>query len=283
MEFSVIIPAKDAPQEVARLLAGLKRQSLRPQEVLVVDSSPEEETKKVALRFGARVLKIEPEDFNHGLTRTLAARQARGEILVFFTQDAWPAHRRALENLLSPLAKGIAAAAYGRQVAPLKQGFLSFLHRLYNYPPRSRLIHPRDIPRLGIRAAFFSNSFAAYHRSSLEEVGYFPRLPALEDQYVAARLLLAGRSLAYVARAVVFHGHSFRLQKDFSRYRSCGAFYRENSWILAHFGHPQREGWRYLRFAWNFLKKRGKLHLLPAFFFQQGARYLAFWWGMVRG
>jgi len=277
MNVSVIIPVKDAPQDLAILLKALSLQSLRPQEIIVIDSSYGDSCIKVSKLFNVKTLKIFPEEFNHGLTRTLAAKKAQGEILVFFTQDARPAHKRALENLLTPLFYDQRlAAVYGRQIAPSKEGILAFWHRFYNYPSRSKIISPDDISSLGLRAIFFSNSFAAYRKKTLQEIGYFPKVPALEDQWAAAKLLLKGYKIGYIARAVVFHAHPFNLKKDFIRYYKCGLFYAQNPWLIKQFTHPHNEGWRYFKSALKWFLKRKKYHLLPPFFWHSLLRLLAF-------
>ena len=279
-KISVIIPYKDAPFELERLLGALKNQTLKPDEILIIDSSEKNTASYLARKAGAELLRLDPEAFNHGLTRTLAAKKACGDVLVFFTQDALPAHRRALEKLLEALLRSKRAAVYGRQVAFRAHGLLAFLHRLFNYPPRSREISAQDIPHLGLRAAFFSNSFSAYWKWALKEIGWFPEVPALEDQWAAAKLLLAGHRLAYTARAVVFHSHPFQPKKEFQRFVAAGVFYAQNPWLIEKFGSPQGEGKRYLSFIIKELKKRRALKLLPYFLGQQIIRLCGYRWGL---
>lgn len=283
-DFSVIIPTYRAPSMLAALLEGLKAQSVRPREVIVIDSSPEEDTAQVAQAFGCRLLRISPEAFNHGLTRTEAARKARGKILVFFTQDARPAGQKTLAFLLEAFSSPGVAAAFGRQLAPPALGLWAELHRRYNYPPCSRVVSRSDAPRLGLRTVFFSNSFGAYRRNLLEEIGWFPPVPALEDVYVCARLLEEGYQVAYVAEALVWHGHHLSLAREFRRYKQMGAFYRQNPWILEKYGAPGGEGRKYVAFVWRELKKQGKRHLFPLFLGRQFVRlagYLAGRLGLI--
>ncbi len=282
MDFSVIIPHKDATEELKRLLITLRRQTLKPQEILIVDSSEIEKKacERLAYDFGAEYLAIAPESFNHGQTRTLAAQKAKGDLLVFFTQDAWLASRNSLKNLLSCLtSEAKIAAVYGRQICPLNYGLLPFLHRLFNYSPYSYVVSRKDISNLGLRAAFFSNSFSAYRRQALAEIGWFPKTPALEDQYVAAKFLLAGYKLAYCAKAVVFHGHRLDFYREFKRYTTIGRFYRENPWIVEKLGPPRQEGWRYFSFAWNRLGKWKARRLFLPFLFWQLTRALGYFKG----
>ena len=47
--------------------------------------------------------------------------------------------------------------------------------RLFNYPPVSAIRSLEDAAAMGFKAIFFSNSFGAYRRTALEQVGGFPK------------------------------------------------------------------------------------------------------------
>ncbi len=274
---SVIIPTFNARALLPPLLESLRAQSLWPFELLVVDSSSPDGTAALARKEGVRVLTIPRESFNHGTTRTLAARLARGEFLFFLTQDARPMDHKALENLLIPLAEDPRLAlSYGRQLASGDP--LASLDRLFNYPPRSRKVFGQDVARLGLRAVFVSNSFACYRRKALQEVGWFPETLLAEDVLVAAKLLKRGYGIAYVAEARVWHGHRFSLHQEWRRYSLLGRFHAQNSWLLEEFGRAEGEGWRYLRFGLRFLAQRAP-GLLPWFLLRTACRYLAYQYG----
>jgi len=90
---------------------------------------------------------------------------------------------------------------------------------------------------------FSSDSFAAYRASALTAVGSFPEdCYFAEDQVVAARLLLAGWKLAYVADAQVIHSHGYSLVEDFKRNFDVGVFHATNPWLLREFGSAERAG-----------------------------------------
>jgi len=53
----------------------------------------------------------------------------------------------------------------------------------------------------GIKTAFLSNSFSAYRKKALQEIGWFKdNLILGEDTYAGAKLLLKGYKIAYVRR-----------------------------------------------------------------------------------
>lgn len=86
---SVVIPTLNAASELDNLLGLIEAQTLRPLDVLVVDSSSEDGTAAEAAKHpGVRFDRIKRKDFNHGLTRDMALRRTEGDFVCFLTQDA---------------------------------------------------------------------------------------------------------------------------------------------------------------------------------------------------
>lgn len=274
---SVIIPTRNGGSRFGEVLTALRRQSVVPAEILVVDSGSIDETLDLARRHGARVLTIAPADFEHGATRNLGARAAAGELLIFLTQDAVPADGEALANLIAPLAAEGVAAAYGRQLpGPGASCFARHL-RGFNYPPQSALRCYGDRERYGFRTAFCSNSFAAYRRDPLAAVGYFQEgLPFGEDTFTVAKLLRRGYCVAYAAEARVLHSHNYTLAEEFRRYFDVGVAHALNREVLADFGSPGGEGRRYVAAELAFLIKEGALWRLPESLLRNGLKLAAY-------
>ncbi len=274
---SVIIPTCNGGGRLERLLAGLERQSRPPDEILLVDSSPGAETPAPARRPGVRTIRIAPEKFDHGGTRTMAARQAEGDILVFMTQDALPAGPQALARLLQPFADRRIAAAYGRQLPEADATVFAEHLRLFNYPARSAVRCWQDRRTLGIRTVFISNSFAAYRKQPLAEQGFFPdKLLFGEDSCALAKLLEHGNCVAYVSDACVYHSHNYSVAEDFRRYFDIGVFHAGQSWMLARFGTPTGAGKRYVRSEISLLIRRKKYRLLPESMLRNLAKFAAY-------
>src|SRR4030095_12974523 len=71
-------------------------------EIGAVDSASTDDTVELLKGADATVIAIDPGSFNHGLTRNLATRYARGKILVFLNQSTLPADQHWLTNLVRP-------------------------------------------------------------------------------------------------------------------------------------------------------------------------------------
>lgn len=257
-------------------MAALNDQTVQL-EVIVIDSSSSDDTVAVAESLGAVAIVINAGDFDHGGTRTLAAKRAEGDIQVYLSQDSLPADRLAIENLIRPFGDIKVGAAFGRQVPhPGATPFGAHL-REFNYPETSFVRTLEDRKQYGIKTPFLSNAFAAYRRSALEEVGWFrERLIMGEDTCAGAMLLLAGYKIAYAADAVVCHSHNFTASEEFRRYFDIGVFHAQEDWLLREFGKAEGEGMAYIRSGARFLSRHGKQYLLPEFFFRTILKYTGY-------
>ncbi len=263
---SVIIPTRNAGGRLHRLLEALKKQSASA-EILIIDSSSSDSTVEIARSFGLEPIVIRKEDFDHGGTRSLAAKQARGDILVYMTQDALPADAESIRNLTAPFHEDKeVGVAYGRQLPhPDASAFAAHL-RSFNYPETSYSRALEDSWKYGLKTVFLSDSFAAYRKSALEKIGWFKEdLISGEDTYAGAKLLSAGYKLLYVSDATVYHSHNYTLFEEFKRYFDIGAFHSSEQWILDRFGKAGGEGLRYIRSELRYLMERKKYNLLLEF------------------
>jgi rhamnosyltransferase len=245
--FKVIVPtlnaAKDWPM-FARSLLG----SVVPDQVLIIDSESTDDTVSLAARAGFQVCSTPRSEFNHGGTRQRTVEMfPDAEILVFLTQDAVLEGDGALASLLTPFTDRTVGAAYGRQLPRPGARAIEAHARSFNYSAHSEIRTLASRTRLGIRAAFLSNSLAAYRRSVLVEVGGFPTNVIFgEDTVTAARMLLAGYKVAYVAEARAYHSHPYSPAQEFRRYFDIGVLHSREGWLLKEFGRVGGEGKRFV-------------------------------------
>ncbi|MCL7488552.1 MAG: glycosyltransferase family 2 protein [Desulfobulbaceae bacterium] len=274
---SIIIPTRNGAATLGSVLAGLSRQTIPVLETLVIDSSSDDDTVEIAKKFGISVSVVPRVEFDHAGTRTMAARMATGDILVFMTQDAVPVDATALANLVAPLVDPRVAAAYGRQLpAPGATCFARHL-RAFNYPERSSIRCWQDRQRLGFKAAFTSNSFAAYRRKPLKAAGYFgERMLFGEDTFTVAKLLRNGYCVAYAADAHVWHSHNYSLMQDFRRYFDIGVVHAAHREVLDSFGGSMGEGRRYVLSELQFFVRNGNYLRLPESIMRNGMKFLAY-------
>jgi len=247
-DIALLVPTRNAARSGfwTDFLQAVARQTLQTPQRLVADSDSRDETVAMAQAAGWDTVPV--WGFNHGTTRNHMARHyPKAQILVFLTQDAVFAEPDSLEKLLRPLQDPRVAAVTARQLPRPGAGLLEAQARRFNYPETSRSTEQKDIARLGIKAAFVSNSCCAWRREALEAIGGFPETLMGEDTLAGARLLERGWKLAYAANATVFHSHAFTLVAESRRYFDIGVAHADFSDYLRQLGSPEREGLRFVR------------------------------------
>ncbi|WP_217994471.1 glycosyltransferase [Vreelandella jeotgali] len=231
----------------------------------VVDSSSTDETAELARRAGAQVRVIERAAFGHGKTRDEMLYLMHEDIAVFLTQDALPVDAQAMQQLVAAFDDPSVGAAFGRQLSQADASHIAAHARRFNYPAHSYTASNADIPRLGIKTAFLSNSFAAYRRQALIDAGGFPHGTILsEDMIAGARLLQYGWRLTYCAEACVYHSHNYTLGEEAKRYFDIGVLHGREAWLLARLGKPEGEGARFVRSEAKYLVQRAPWRLPEA-------------------
>ena len=247
MMMKVIVPTLNAARNWP-LFARSLLACARPDQVLIIDSESADGTAELARAAGFQVSTISRSKFNHGGTRQMAAEMlSNTDILVYMTQDVILDGPNALAYLLAAFDGPRVGAAYGRQLPRPEAKAIEAHARCFNYPATSEIRTLASREQRGIKAVFFSDSLAAYRRSALMSVGGFPTDVIIgEDTVAAARLLLAGYKVAYVAEACAYHSHAYTMTQEFKRYFDTGVLHNRELWLLDEFGQASGEGKRFV-------------------------------------
>ena len=210
MNCSIVIRAYNEEQHIGRLLEGIRQQTVRDVEIILVDSGSTDRTVSVAESFGARVVHIPPAEFTFGRSLNLGIQSAARELIVIASAHVYPVYPDWLEALLRPFdAEGI-ALTYGKQRGPATARFPE--QQIYHqwYPDASR---PRQ------ETAFCNNANAAIRKRLWEQNPYNETLTGLEDLAWAKWAREQGYDITYVAEAEIIHVHDETPRDVFNRYR----------------------------------------------------------------
>lgn len=283
-KIQVIIPIYKPDHKLIELLKKIKEQSIEDIPLLIIDSGSNDEYKSEIKNMNCLVKKIDVKTFNHGGTRQMGANMFPDkDIYIFLTQDAILANEKSIENIVKVFNNSNIGCAYGRQLPHKEANLFSSYARLFNYKDKSYIYSIKDKEKYGMKTAFCSNSFAAYRRKALNEIGGFPINTILsEDMYVAAKMLLNKWSVAYCSDAIVYHSHDYTIWQEFKRYFDIGVFHSRESWIRDTFGGAEGEGKKYIISEFKYLIERNIMLIFPMII-RDIMKFLGFRLGMKEG
>jgi len=210
MRTSIVIRAHNEADHIERLMLGIDAQSMRPHEIILVDSGSTDDTAAVAAGYGARIVEIKKEDFTFGRALNLGCREASGDLCVFLSAHTYPIRETWLEQLAAPFAEDRVALSYGRQRGDKRSQFSE--HQIFSqwFPAESICPQPTH---------FCNNANCAIRRSVWTAQPYDERLTGLEDLAWAKEARERGHWIAYVAEAEVAHVHDESWPLIQNRYR----------------------------------------------------------------
>lgn len=217
---SIVIPVKDSGPGLHDLLTSIGAQRWHGSiEVIALDSASRDGTVELLIEFGATVLAVEPETFNHGLTRNFGAARARGEEIVFVTQSTRPADDRWLAGLVDPLAADGRLAGVSGRILPHEDADpltrLDGLRELSFSPERNlraiedwaryRTLVPEELRRF----VNFHTGSCAIRPAVLDQIPFRAMTTIGEDILWAKEALEAGFSILHEPASVAFHSHDY--------------------------------------------------------------------------
>ncbi len=207
---SIVIRAYNEDQHIGRLLEGIKQQTVKDVDVILVDSGSTDATVAIAESYGARVVRIRPEEFTFGRSLNYGIKEAKREFIVIASAHVYPVYPDWLETMLRPFQDESIALTYGKQRGPdfAKFSEQQIFHQWYP-----------DVSKPKQETAFCNNANSAIRKSLWEKNNYDETLTGLEDLAWAKWAKEQGHAISYVAEAEIIHVHNETPRGVYNRYR----------------------------------------------------------------
>lgn len=207
---SAVIRAYNEGAHIGRLLNGLKQQTVKVDEIIVVDSGSTDETVAIAEAAGCSIVPIAKSEFSFGRALNRGCAAATGDVLLFASAHVYPVYDTYVEHIVSAFDRVGVAIAYGRQIGDERTKFSESRVMLKWFPTEN--IWDQGHP-------FSNNANAAVLRTAWQESPYDETLTGLEDLDFAKKAIERGSKVAYVADAPVVHVHEESWSITRNRYR----------------------------------------------------------------
>lgn len=172
-----------------------------------------------------QIIRVQPSDFGHGRTRNQAIGQTVGEFVAVITQDAKPASKTWLQNLVKDIEQDSRiAGVFGRHL-PYPEADIFTKRDLGMHFDSFRsepVVWLEDSSRYKVdeqyrqKLHFFSDNNALLRRKAWEKIPY-PDVSFAEDQQWAKLVIEAGWKKGYSDLGAVYHSHNYTLVDLFRR------------------------------------------------------------------
>lgn len=276
-QVDLIIPVYKPTKQFKKTLQRIHAQTRRPDRIILMNT--EEEFFAPSVLDGidyAEVHHIRKSEFDHGGTRNQAASISKADILIFMTQDAMPADKNLIKQLIAPFEDSQVAAVYGRQMADEKKNPIEAYTRTFNYPLQSRKKTKEDLKELGIKTFFCSNVCAAYRKTDYDLAGGFVLKTIFnEDMIMASKLIEMGKAVYYSAEAKVWHWHDYSAREQLHRNFDLAVSQRKYGGLFLEVK-SESEGIRLVCATMKYLLSSGRWYLIPKLVWHSGFKFLGY-------
>ncbi len=210
MNCSIVIRAYNEEKHIGRLLEGIRQQTIKDVEIILVDSGSTDDTISVTESFGARIMRIPSAEFTFGRSLNFGIQEATRELIVIASAHIYPVYPDWLGSLLKPFENENVALTYGKQRGP-ETAYFSEQQIYHQWYP--------DVSKRRQATAFCNNANAAIRKSLWQQNPYDETLTGLEDLAWGKWAKEQGYDIAYVAEAEIVHVHNETPDGVFNRYR----------------------------------------------------------------
>jgi threonine dehydrogenase-like Zn-dependent dehydrogenase/glycosyltransferase involved in cell wall biosynthesis len=199
VQTSIIVRAFNEAKHLPALFDGIDAQSYSDFEVILVDSGSYDRTREIAEARGARLVRINSQDFTFGYSLNVGIEAAKGEYIVIVSAHTVPVDDEWLARMIAPLQDDGVVMSYGRQIGVAESKFSEANDFDRFFGQRGREDTPRNIKA--------NNANSAIRKTEWTTKKFHPLLPGLEDADWASHWLRHDRRVVYLPDATIRHIH----------------------------------------------------------------------------
>lgn len=213
MNISIVIPVRNGGATLRRCLASLKKQTIQPLEIVILDTASIDNSREIAKEFGAKIIDIQAEDFDHGLTRNEGVRHCSGDLIYMTVQDAWIPDPEMFEKMAAHFDDPEVMAVCGHQAVPHEKDKnpVRWYRRYSDHTEEVRQVHDvesfKKLPQASQqKLVAWDNVVAMYRKEALIALP-FVQTAMSEDWVWSYQALCRGWKLLRDSSLVVYHYH----------------------------------------------------------------------------
>lgn len=224
---SVFVPVYNGDKYLAELIESVLNQELPKGyelEFLITDSGSKDKSLEILETYKDRVVidYIPNSEFGHGKTRQAAAKKAKGEFILYLSQDATPTSYRWIIDMIEPFfVSDKVGCVFGRQIprplsVPTIKREVSSVFGQFGAPDSITINRDKSLvdgAQTNELNSFFSDVNSAVRRNILIKEIPYRDVKYAEDQALAIDMQNAGYLKAYSVRGAVWHSNEYTIRE----------------------------------------------------------------------
>lgn len=200
VKFSIIIPVREFNHYLEECIGHIENQSYQNFEIIVLLNKINKKIRNKNIRV------FETGDINPGDKRDLGAKKAKGEILVFIDDDAYP-DKKWLENSLEYFKDEAIGAVGGPGLTPKED---PFMQKMGGLVLDSWLTSGNTTYRTSKKKERFVDDYPSFNffikKSLFEKIGGFDcEYWRGEDTKLCLKIIKANKKIIYSPKIIVYH------------------------------------------------------------------------------
>ena len=199
-KISILIRSYNEAKWIGICLENLKRQTITPFEIILIDNMSNDGTVEMA-KNNFKNIKIYKynKKYTPGRMLNFGIEKSKGEYILIISAHCIPCDKKLIKNLLKPLINNQKiCASYARQVSLNFSDDLTIRDLMLTYGSESKL--QKNDPQ-------FNNACSLIKKSEWQNNKFDNTITNLEDRYWATQKLKKNKFIYYSAEGKVFHYH----------------------------------------------------------------------------
>ena len=198
MKYDVVIRCKNEMEWLPRVITSLKKQTIKPSKIILVDNSSNDGSKEFAKEENCILVEYDRTDFNYSYALNLGIKHTNAEEVLILSAHCEIVTEESVQNMIEVRHAFKAAGVYGRQIPTIHSNPVD-TRDLITVFGRERIVfesHP-----------FFHNAFSLIDHNIWEDCPFNENQNGVEDRFWAREVTLKGRKIIYEPESIVYHEH----------------------------------------------------------------------------
>jgi len=198
MKYDVVVRCRNEMKWLPRVVESIKKQSIKPSKIILVDNSSNDGSREYALEQGCSIVEYDKSEFNYSYALNLGIKKTTQNEIIILSAHCELLTHNSIENLIEVRHAYKAAGVFGRQI-PTKNSNPVDTRDLTTVFGRERIVYEKY--------PFFHNAFSLIERRAWEDCPFNEKQNGIEDRFWARDQASKGRKIVYEPESVVYHEH----------------------------------------------------------------------------